>query len=102
DTLRRQIPDVDAFAANQAVQLVDAFSEPQTQSLLFHNPVIDLEVLAKPVLMIFGGKDTQVMESMNRPLMEEALQRAGSNYSSVILEEANHLFQQASTGQVSE
>ena len=99
---REQIPDPDAFAANQATQLLDAFSDPQMQSLLFHDPLIDLEELDKPVLKVFGGKDTQVIESLNRPPMEFALQSAGADFKAVVIPEANHLFQAAVSGEVSE
>ncbi len=101
-SMREQIPDKDAFAANQASQLLDAYSDPHMQSLLFHDPLIDLEVLGKPVLNVFGGKDTQVIESLNRPPMEFALQSAGADFQAVVIPEANHLFQAAVTGQVSE
>jgi len=99
---RVQIADLDAFARNQGEELRASFSLPQMQSLLFHDPVIDLEGLGMPVLMVFGGKDTQAIEELNRPLMEEALESADSDYQAVVIPDANHLFQKAENGQVSE
>jgi len=99
---RTQIADIEALAHTQGEELRETFSIPQTQSLLFHDPVTDLKGLQMPVLMVFGAKDTQAVEALNRPLMEQALQSAGSNYRAVVIPEANHLFQKAENGQVSE
>ncbi len=100
--VRAGIDDIDALAYNQGEELRESFSVPQVQSLLFHDPVNDLKGLEMPVLMVFGAKDTQAAHELNRPLMEEALQSAGSNYLAVVIPEANHLFQKAENGQVSE
>ena len=99
---RSQIADIDALAHTQGEELRETFSAPQTQSLLFHDPLTDLKGLGMPVLMVFGEKDTQAVQALNRPLMEEALQSAGSNYQAVVIPEANHLFQKAENGRVSE
>jgi uncharacterized protein len=99
---RTQIADIDAVAHNQGEELREIFSVPQTQSLLFHDPVTDLKGLKMPVLMVFGEKDTQALEELNRPLMEQALQSAGSSFQAMVIPEANHLFQKAENGQVSE
>jgi pimeloyl-ACP methyl ester carboxylesterase len=99
---RAQIVNIDTLARTQAEELRETFSVPQTQSLLFHDPVTDLKGLRMPVLMVFGARDTQAVEALNRPLMEQALQSAGSNYQAVVIPEANHLFQKAENGQASE
>lgn len=51
-----------------------------------------------PVLALFGGLDTQVDLEQNRPALEAALRRAGNDDVTVrVVEDANHLFQEAST-----
>jgi len=91
-----------AVAQRQAAQLRAAFSAPQTQSLLFYDPVNDLKKLDIPVLVLFGGKDTQVTMEMNKEPIEKALESGNAKYQTEIFTAANHLFQKAKTGQVQE
>jgi pimeloyl-ACP methyl ester carboxylesterase len=102
DSQKQGIPDLDAFASQQAQQLMAYYGAPQLKSLLFYDPAQDLEEIEVPVLVLFGGKDTQVTESQNRASIEKALKAADVNYSVEVLPEANHLFQKAETGQASE
>jgi pimeloyl-ACP methyl ester carboxylesterase len=54
-----------------------------------------------PVLALFGTLDSQVTAEMNAPAAEEAL--AGNDDAAVVVVEgANHLFQTAETGEVTE
>ena len=96
------LPDIDTFVQQQVQQLAGYYSTRQTQSLLFYDPAKDLAELDIPVLVLFGGKDTQVTEEMNRAPIENALEEAGTEYQVDVLPEANHLFQDANSGQVSE
>lgn len=96
------IPDIEAFVKQQADQLVIAYSSPQTKSLLFYDPAQDLKELEVPVLVLFGEKDTQVTISLNRKPIENALDEAGVSYEVAVIQDANHLFQKANSGQVSE
>lgn len=96
------IPDVDTFVQQQVQQLVAYYGAPQTKSLLFYDPANDLAELDLPVLVLFGEKDTQVTEELNRAPIENALNSAGVSYEVKVVEEANHLFQKANTGMVSE
>lgn len=90
-------------AANRQVQQLTAtFETPQLKSLLFYDPAQELKQLDIPVLVLFGGKDSQVPVSLNKEPIEEALQAAGAPYQIEILDSANHLFQKAETGQVQE
>jgi len=91
-----------ALAKQQANQLAATFQAPQTQSLLFYNPTDDLKELNIPVLVLFGGKDTQVTVNMNKKPIESALDEAGVPDKIKVFKNANHLFQQAKTGQVQE
>lgn len=97
-----QIPDLRAYAILQTNQLKTFFSVPQYQSLLFYDPLSDLEKLNKPTLVLFGDKDTQVPVDMNLEPIENALKKSGSNYQVKVFENGNHLFQVANTGQVTE
>jgi pimeloyl-ACP methyl ester carboxylesterase len=102
ETQKAGIPDIDALVNRQADQLVAVFGSPQTKSLLFYDPSEDLKEIDIPVLVLFGGKDTQVTEELNRMPIEEALKESGTEYEVRVFSEANHLFQKANSGQVSE
>lgn len=93
---------VSAVAQRQAAQLRATFSAPQTQSLLFYNPANDLKELDIPVLVLFGGKDTQVTVEMNKEPIEKVLESGNAKHQTEIFTAANHLFQKANTGQVQE
>ena len=96
-------PDqAEAVANRQVMQLTATFETPQMQSLLFYDPTQDLQQLDIPVLVLFGGKDSQVPAEMNRPPIEQALNQADAPHRIEVLEDANHLFQRAETGQVQE
>jgi hypothetical protein len=94
---RANLGNIDSLAQEQASQLEQAYSSPQMQSLLFYDPTIDLEQLEIPVLVLFGGKDTQVTETLNRQPIKRALERSESRYEIELFSNANHLFQKANT-----
>jgi hypothetical protein len=51
------------------------------------------------VMALYGGKDTQVPAGLNAPALERTFQAAGkSNYVIRVFSEANHLFQEANSG----
>jgi pimeloyl-ACP methyl ester carboxylesterase len=91
-----------SMAKQQAEQLTTNFSSPQMQSLLFYNPVEDLAKLDTAVLVLFGGKDTQVPVEINKEPIKKALETADVDYKIEVFESANHLFQEANTGSVQE
>ena len=94
--------DREGFIERQANQLVSFYRSPQMNSLLFHNPTEDLSELSIPVLVLFGGKDTQVPYELNEQPVREALGEAGTEFEVNVIENANHLFQEAETGDVAE
>ena len=94
--------DRDSFINRQMNQLVAFYSTPQMQSLLFHDPAENLSDLNIPVLVLFGGKDTQVASSVNLEPVEDALEKSDAEFQVTTIEDANHLFQKAETGNVSE
>ncbi len=95
--------DVEEYArliAEQSAQQLDA---GWFRSFLAYDPGPDWEKTAVPVLAIFGGKDVQVDAEQNAPALEAALEQGGNeDYEIVVLEDANHLFQEADTGSFSE
>ncbi|GAB5409800.1 MAG: alpha/beta fold hydrolase [Balneolaceae bacterium] len=99
---RNSIPSMDAMAENQSTTLEMSFNSPQMKSLLFYVPVNDLEMINIPTLVLVGGKDTQVTISQNLEPIEKALEKSGTAYEVITFPEANHLFQKAENGNVSE
>jgi hypothetical protein len=70
---------------------------------LAYDPAEDWAKTTIPVLGLFGGKDIQVDAEQNAPPLEAALQAAGNtDYQIVIFPNANHLFQEAETGNIDE
>lgn len=98
DQNKSQITNFDSTASAQGKSLLQAFANPQMQSLLFYNPTDDLKKLEIPVLSLFGGKDTQVLVDKNKSPIKNALEAAGVPYRIEVFEQANHLFQKADTG----
>ena len=90
------------LAEHQTKQLEATFRSPQIQSLLFYNPADDLRQLDIPVLVLFGGKDTQVTIDMNKEPIKKALDSADVPYQIWEFDMANHLFQKAQTGSAQE
>lgn len=99
---RNSIPDIDGMVKNQMSSLIAAFSSPQMKSLLFYVPTNDLEKIKIPVLVLAGGKDTQVTISQNLEPIRKALETSGSSFEVITFPEANHLFQKAENGSVNE
>jgi pimeloyl-ACP methyl ester carboxylesterase len=86
-----------SFAAASIPQLM---SKP-LQFLVRYDPRPDLTKLRIPVLAIFGSKDTQVPSAQNEPAMRAAL-AANSNAKIMVMQNKNHLFQTAKTGELKE
>ncbi|MGB3775466.1 MAG: alpha/beta fold hydrolase [Leeuwenhoekiella sp.] len=63
------------------------------------DPATYIEQIEIPTLVLNGGKDVQVLSSLNLPAYEQALKKAGNqDYTIKELPELNHLFQTAETG----
>jgi len=99
---QKSLGNPDTLARNQASQLVSAFKTAQMQSFLFYDPVEDLRKTEVPVLVLFGGKDTQVPVSLNRKPIKKALEKAETDYEIKTFPSSNHLFQKAESGSASE
>lgn len=73
------------------------------RSLVQIDPADYLDSLTVPVLALFGEKDLQVDPEVNSRLLEDLLQRAGNeDFEIVVLDNLNHLFQNADTGSIME
>ena len=101
DTLRNS-QDFSKFDQNIPQNELNYLQSPAYFSLLDYQPTKDLQQLQIPVLVLMGGKDTQVTVQSNKKPIEQALEKAGTSYQITTFEEANHVFQQAKTGSVNE
>ena len=95
------IGDIDAFINARINAATAGVMTPWWKFFVTFDPATALARVTCPVLAIFGGKDLQVPPSLHRPAIEKAL---SGNARVKVLEypAANHLFQVAVTGQVSE
>jgi pimeloyl-ACP methyl ester carboxylesterase len=78
-------------------------TSPWYRYFLTYDPAVALRKVTCPVLAINGGKDTQVVPTLNLPAIRAALQAGGNPHFEVDeLPGMNHLFQHAKTGSVME
>ena len=98
---RDAIGDVAAFVEKTYRPAVAQITSPWMRFMMTHDPAEVLRKVTVPVYAVFGGLDTQVLPSQNESRLREAL---AANRSAVIkvYPEANHLFQRARTGLVTE
>ncbi|MBN2587205.1 MAG: alpha/beta hydrolase [Candidatus Fermentibacteraceae bacterium] len=93
--------DIDSYI-DQAVEASAASTlGPWFRAFLTHDPAADIERVSAPVLCLLGELDVQVIPETNLGPMEDAL-ADNPRHSIVVLENANHLFQEALTGGVDE
>ncbi len=103
DEQRKAMGDPQAVARQGIMAEVSRVRSPWFKFFLDYDPAPTLAKVQVPVLAIFGGKDLQVPSEPNRRVMEEVFTKSGhKDYRIVVLPGANHLYQQASTGSVSE
>jgi uncharacterized protein len=95
--------DAESYATKSADAMQESLGTEWYIYFLKYNPADDWAKTTIPVLALFGTLDLQVDDEQNAPPMEEALTAAGNkDFTIVVLEKANHLFQEAKTGAVSE
>lgn len=100
---REALGDLEVYARMTAEQSVQSYGGVWFPSFLDYDPGPDWAQTTVPVLALFGGKDVQVDADQNAPVLEAALEEAGNeDYEIVIFPNANHLFQEAETGALSE
>ena len=96
-----------AQAAAQQLAMIGeqykALLTPWFRFFLSFDPATVLEKVHCPVLAFFGDLDFQVPVDVNKPALEQALTKAGNRDVTIkVLPKANHLYQEATTGDVSE
>jgi pimeloyl-ACP methyl ester carboxylesterase len=85
-------------AISKANEYKIIYALPSLTSFLYYDPSCDLEQLEVPVLSLFGGLDYQVTIAQNKDRMENALLKSGTDYRFITFDNANHFFQNATTG----
>jgi len=99
DAQRESIGNAETYARNLAQQQLAQYTSPWFSFFLTYDPAVDWAKTTIPVLAVFGGLDMQVPDEQNAPPFEAAMQAAGNtDYTVVILPDANHLMQSAVTG----
>lgn len=89
------------YLEKQVQSQINAVKSPWYATFIDHNPAHDLKKISIPVLALYGGKDLQVPMEQNRPAAEKALMH-NPFYKGIVFNEANHIFQKANSGAVSE
>jgi uncharacterized protein len=98
---RAAIGDIPTFVEQRYRQAVRDFTLPWMQFFMTFDPAEALRKVSVPVFGAFGILDTQVLPELNERPVREAL--AGNSRATIkVYPEANHLFQRAKTGLVSE
>lgn len=99
---RKFITDVDKYVRAMSDQMLKSVSNPYIKEYFRYDPVVAMRKIKCPTLAIFGEKDMQVPVSMNKAALSAAFEGRKQLLEIVIIKDANHLFQKAETGSVSE
>ncbi len=103
EEMRKTIPDPDRYADMMIEGQLAMARSPWFRFFLDCDPAKTLEKVKCPVLALFGEKDLEVPAESNRKAMEAALAKGGNTDVTVkVFPGANHLYQAARTGGVSE
>jgi pimeloyl-ACP methyl ester carboxylesterase len=98
---RAVVGDIPAFVEKSYRQGVATFTSPWMKFFMTFDPADALRKVTVPVFGAFGGLDTQVLPELNEGPVRQAL--TGHSRATIkVYPEANHLFQRAKTGLVSE
>ena len=100
---REGIPDEDALVDSIIAEELAAWRSPWFESFLGYDPGPAIVALDVPVIALFGELDTLVPAAGNSIAMSEAIVESSvPSYTIATIFSANHLFQEAVTGSVSE
>lgn len=84
-------------------QMKNYAKSPRLMAWVRANPMPDLLALNVPFVAFYGDKDTQVPAAIHAAALGEAFAKEGHGKPTiVVVPDANHLFQHATTGQVPE
>lgn len=100
---RKAIKDPDELIRIGVDAQMKAVKSPWFKYFIDFDPAKQLEKIKCPVFAVFGELDMQVPPDLNEEPMEKALKESGNkDYTIHIVPKANHLFQEAITGNPSE
>ncbi|MCC7387408.1 MAG: alpha/beta hydrolase [Phycisphaerales bacterium] len=95
--------EISAEQARPALEpLAAELLTPHTRSFLNHDPGEGLAASRAPVLALFGGRDSQVLDEQNAPVARRLLEQWPEGSEVIVLGSCNHLFQNARSGSVAE
>jgi uncharacterized protein len=98
-----QIPDTKAYIEQMTSAQIQSVQSPWMRFFIDYDPANDLSKINIPVFALYGAKDLQVPAGQNAERLEQIFARAGKdNLTLVTFPDANHLFQRAETGNISE
>lgn len=98
---RAMVGDIPAWVDKNYRPHLAQISSPWMKYFVAFNPADALRKVTVPVYAAFGGLDTQVLPELNEDPVRQAL--AGNARATIkVYPEANHLFQRAHTGLVTE
>ena len=100
---QRPAGDVAALSERLVSHSLVALRSPWMRFFIGFDPSTALRRVRCPVFAVFGGRDLQVPQAVNRARLETALREArNQNVTVEVYPEANHLFMKAVTGQPAE
>lgn len=100
---KKNIADINATIESTTTQKLMQMNNNWFRFFVNYDPGPTLQNVSCPVLVLFGGKDTQVDIEQNRAPIENNLKLGGNNkFETVVFPDANHLYQSANTGGLSE
>ncbi len=100
---RDEIGDPEQYVEKVLDKDFNALGSKWGRFLLSYDPRVDHAKMDSRMLALYGGKDSQVNTALNAPVLEETFGALGKeHYEITLIENANHLFQEAVTGAVSE
>jgi pimeloyl-ACP methyl ester carboxylesterase len=103
EEIRAQLGDRAAAIEARVAPQLPVLTSAWYRSLMDYDPTSDWASVHVPVLAVFGGKDVQVLAEQNEPALRAALERGGNeDVETVLLPDANHLFQASETGALQE
>ncbi|MCU7494153.1 MAG: hypothetical protein HF314_07665 [Ignavibacteria bacterium] len=103
DHIKKQMPPREKYLDNVVAGRLAQVKSPWFRYFISIDPSLYFEQVKCPVLMMFGDKDRQVFAEENKDAMIRALEKGGNKmYTVKIFTGANHLYQNARTGDVLE
>ncbi|MBD3287050.1 hypothetical protein GF359_10365 [candidate division WOR-3 bacterium] len=100
---RKALGNLDEWVEKRVQSQLDVVQSPWYRYFLKYDPREDLAKVDARVLAFFGEKDVQAVAEQNAPALDELFKEIGKdNYVIKTCCKANHLFQPAVTGGVSE